>query len=287
MGVSALGVKSGERVQLDSRARYPLASTVKVAVAMTLLEQVDRRVLSLSEPIEIRSHDLSPGSGEINKSIVDPGSSRQSNVGELLEAMMLVSDNTATDHLLARIGGPQPVNSCLRALGITDIDVSRPTGQIVADSWGFKLPPAGQRDRQSLIRLQNGTPQADREKAASSFLQDPRDTATPDAMEALLGALVTGHALGRASTALLLDTMARCKTGPRRIKGNLPHGLAVAHKTGTLRRITTNDVGIVTLPRDRGPLILAIYLTASPRPLDEQERAIASAAAEIVRYYNH
>lgn len=288
MGVSALGVKWGERVQLDSGVRYPMASTFKVAVALTLLDQVDRHARSLSEPIEIRPGNLSPGSGEINKSMVDEGSSsKASNLGELLEAMMLVSDNTATDHLMARLGGPQTVTAHLRALGVTDIEVSRPAAQLVADSWGFTLPPAGARDRRSLVRLQNGTPQATRDRAAANFVEDPRDTTTPDAMVALLAALVTGKALGKESTTLLLDTMARCKTGAMRIKGQLPRGLPVAHKTGTLKHVSTNDVGILTLPRGGGPLIVAIYLTASPQPLAEQERAIASAAVALYRYYNH
>ena len=287
MGVAALGVKSGERVQFDSAIRYPMASTVKVAVALTLLDQVDRHTLSLSEPIEIRAGDLSPGSGEINKSMVDEGSSsKASTLAELLEAMMLVSDNTATDHLMARLGGPQAVMAYLRKLGVTGIDVSRPTGQLVADSRGFRLPPPGERDRRSLVRLLDRTPHAAREKAAAKFLEDPRDTTTPDAMVTLLAALVTGKALERESTTLLLDTMARCKTGLKRIKGQLPRGLAVAHKTGTLRRVTTNDVGILTLPLGRGPLIAAIYLTASPQPMVEQERAIALAAVALYRHYD-
>src|SRR5262245_1842192 len=285
MGVSALGVKWGERVQLDSGVRYPMASTFKVPVAMTLLDQVDRHARSLAEAIEISPGDLSPGSGEINKSMFDDSSSRATTLGELLEAMLLVSDNTATDHVMARVGGPPAVTAHLRALGVSDIALSRPAAQLVADSWGFALPSAGQRNRRTLVRLQNGTPQAVREKAAATFLEDPRDTATPDAMVTLLAALVAGKALGNASTALLLDTMARCRTGPGRIKGQLPRGLPVAHKTGTLKHITTNDVGIVTLPHAGGPLIVAIYLTASPQPLAEQEHAFAPPAVALYRYY--
>jgi beta-lactamase class A len=287
MGVSALGVRWGDRVQLDANARYPMASTFKVAVAMTLLDAVDKHALTLSEPIEILPGNLSPGSGEINKSMVDEGSSSAATtLGELLDAMMLVSDNTATDHLMARLGGAPAVTAHLRTLGVTDIEVSRPAAQIVADSWGFTLPPAGKRNRKSLVRLLNGTSQAARARAAAQFVEDPRDTTTPDAMVALLTALVNGNALGKASGILLLDTMARCKTGSKRIKGQLPRGLTVAHKTGTLKHITTNDVGILTLSRGSGPLIAAIYLTGSPQPLAEQERAIASAAVALYRYYS-
>jgi len=265
-----------------------MASTVKVAVALALLHQVDRHALSLSEPIEIRAGDLSPGSGEINKSMVDEGSpSSATTLGGLLEEMMLVSDNTATDHLIDRLGGPQAVMMRLRELHIEGIDVSRSMAQGVADLWGYTLPPPGGRDRRSLLRLHHRTPRAEREKAAGKFLDDPRDTTTPDAMVALLSALVTGKALGQQSTALLLDTMQRCKTGRNRIRGQLPRGVAVAHKTGTFTGVTTNDVGVLTLPGGRGPLIVAIYLTASPRSLVEQERAIALAAVALYRHYNH
>lgn len=286
LGVSALAVKKGVRIQLDSGARYPMASTVKVAVAMTLLDQVDRRALSLSEPIEIRPGDLSPGSGEINRLIADEGHGKASTLGELLQEMMRVSDNTATDHLMARLGGPSAITGYLRALGVADIEVSRPTAQIVADSWGFTLPPSGARERRTLMRLQNGTPRAVRERAEANFLEDARDTATPDAMVALLAALVTGKALATTSTTLLLDTMAHCRTGPRRIKGQLPRAVQVAHKTGTLSRVTTNDVGIVTLPGGRGALIVAIFLTRSSKPLPDQEAAIATVASELYAHFN-
>jgi beta-lactamase class A len=284
LGVSAFGVKTGERVQFNADARYPMASTFKVPVAILLLESVDRGAISLSQKIEVDNRNLSPGSGELNKTM-DPEVPKASTVGDLLEGMMHSSDNTATDHLMAMIGGPKAVTGHLRKLGVDDIDVSRPASQLVADSWGFKLPPPGERTRKALVGLLNKTPQAAREKAAQRFLEDARDTATPDAMVALLDKLAAGKALKKESTAVLLDHMANCKTGPKRIKGELPRGMPVAHKTGTLTRVTTNDVGIITLPWSGGPLIVAIFLSGSPQPLAQQERAIAQASLALYRYY--
>ena len=285
LGVSALRVKTGERVQFNANARYPMASTFKVPVAILLLDQVDRGAMSLSQPVDVDNRNLSPGSGELNKTM-DPDAPKASTVGELLQVMLRVSDNTATDNLMERIGGPKAVTQHLRKLGVAGIDVSRPAAQLVADSWGFKLPPAGERTRKTLAGLLGRTPQAAREKAAQRFLDDPRDTATPDAMVLLLDKLAAGKALGKDNTSVLLDTMAKCKTGQRRIKGELPRGIAVAHKTGTLTRVTTNDVGIITLPWGGGPLVVAIFLSGSPLPLVQQENAIAAASLALYRYYS-
>jgi beta-lactamase class A len=120
---------------------------------------------------------------------------------------------------------------------------------------------------------------------AQRVLKDPRDTATPDAMAALLEQLQLGKLLSAASTQLLLDHMEQCRTGPRRLKGEIPRGMVVAHKTGTLTRVATNDVGIIRLPWNGGNLVVAIYLKASPRPIPDQERAIAYATRALYRYF--
>jgi beta-lactamase class A len=286
MGISALLLKTGERLQVNAAARYPMASTFKVAVALKVLDDVDHGRLSLQQKVRIDGGNLSPGSGEILKDM-DPGDPiMDPALGALLEVMMTKSDNTATDRLLALVGGPESVTQHLRELGITGIDVNRPTAELVADSWGFKLPPEGGRTRAVFKKALGGTPKPARERAAQRFLQDPRDTTTPDAMVAILEKLVTGKALGAESTRLLLDIMARCKTGPKRLKGNLPRGIPVAHKTGSLTNVCINDVGIITLPSGAGPLIVAVFIRGSSLPREGQERAIAAAGVAVYRYYN-
>jgi len=104
-------------------------------------------------------------------------------------------------------------------------------------------------------------------------------------MVAILEKLVTGKALGKESTELLLDTMARCKTGPKRLKGDLPPGMRVPHKTGTLTYVATNDVGVITMPLGAGPLIVAAFVRGSSLPREAQERAIAAAGMALYRYY--
>ena len=284
LGVSALHVASGERVQLNAGERYPMASTFKVAVAAKLLHEVDRKALSLDEAIVIDERNLSPGSGELVKES-RPGTQRSATMGELLGAMLRESDNTATDLLLERVGGTGAVTLHLRALGIDDIDVSRPAAQLVADAWGFTLPPPGERTAAALARERARVSGPPRAAAARRFLKDPRDTATPDAMAALLEKIQRGKILGARSNELLLEHMRECRTGPRRLKGELPRGMPVAHKTGTLMLVATNDVGIIDLPWRGGPLVVAIYLKGSNQAIAQQERTIAAASLALYRYF--
>ncbi len=283
LGVSALHLESGERIRLRSSERFPMASTFKVAVAIKVLDLVDRGALSLSREVDVDGDNVSPGSGELKET--GAGVRKPLTVARLLDYMLRDSDNTATDLLLAMAGGPDAVTAQMRGLGLADFDVSRPAAELVADSWGYALPPAGQRNQRTLAQQQKSVAVASRARAAARFLQDPRDTTTPDAMVFLLQQLHRGKALSPASTELLLDHMANCRTGTRRLRGELPRGTPVAHKTGTLSRVATNDVGIVTLPWRGGHVVVAIFLKGSGEPLKQQEQSIAMASRRIYDHY--
>jgi beta-lactamase class A len=70
--------------------------------------------------------------------------------------------------------------------------------------------------------------------------------------------------------------MGRSQTGKHRLRGSLPFGTPVVDKTGSGRAGSgTNDVGVVTLPGDRGHLAIAALISGSTRPSPEQERLIA------------
>ena len=84
--------------------------------------------------------------------------------------------------------------------------------------------------------------------------------------------------MSESSSALLIDIMERCETGLNRLKGNLPEGTVVAHKTGTIGR-TTNDVGIFTLPGEAGHVIVVAFVKESEVEVPDRERAIAERRA--------
>jgi beta-lactamase class A len=101
IGVAALDLNSGETVSIKGNTPFPMASTVKVAVAALYLAQVDNGRRSLDDLIN--------------------GQSARS----LMKRMLVHSDNQATDILLADLGGPHAVHDWLQANGVTGLRVDR------------------------------------------------------------------------------------------------------------------------------------------------------------------
>ena len=78
--------------------------------------------------------------------------------------------------------------------------------------------------------------------------------------------------------------MVRCETGKGRLKGRLPAGTRVAHKTGTLRPSVINDAGVIRLSGRAGHLAVAVLIKESKKDLSTQERTIAEIARVL---YDH
>ena len=111
-----------------------------------------------------------------------------------------------------------------------------------------------------------------------------RDTATPQAMAELLQMIWSNKILEKENSELLIDIMSRCQTGEGRLKGILPKDTYVAHKTGTIGA-TTNDVGIIRLPQNKGNVIVVAFVKDSDLTIPERERAIAHVARSVYDYF--
>jgi beta-lactamase class A len=109
-----------------------------------------------------------------------------------------------------------------------------------------------------------------------------KNYATPRAAVDVLKAVQAGRGVSAAGRAILLEDLADSTPGPLRIKGLLPPGTPVAHKTGTDgtregKTAATNDIGIVTLPDGRH-LAVAVFVKDSTAGLVPREAAIAKIA---------
>lgn len=218
VGIAALDLTSGESVSVKGNVPFPMASTVKVAVAALYLAQVDHGRRSLDDTIN--------------------GVSARS----LMNRMLIHSDNRATDILISDLGGPRRINEWLRDSGLTGLRVDRTIAQLLADK----------RD-----------------------LWDNRDSSTPEAMVELLRKIYKAELIKPESRNYLLDVMARCETGKNRMKGLLPLGTPVEHKTGTLNGYT-GDVGFISLPDGRR-IAVAMFARGGgdrPRTIAETTRAV-------------
>jgi beta-lactamase class A len=197
---------------------------------------------------------------------VRPG--QKVSIANLIEAMIAVSDNTATDVLIKLAGGPAAVSHRLRDIGVIGQRVDRSVADILRHFRG--LPDVG-------TAISRG---ADRNL---DFEKDPRDQSTPKAMLKLLLAIDEATALSAQSRDLLLAFMSRTRGGEARLKGLLPKGTPVAHKTGTLGGIS-NDVGYVTLPDGRR-FAIALFTKSSTTSIHDRDRAIAEVSRTLYDFF--
>jgi beta-lactamase class A len=282
VGATAIHLESGRRVSLNGNERFPMASTYKVPIAVQLLARVDKGEVKLEQMIELKQADLHPGSGTLAELFNKPGVALS--VRNFLELMLLISDNSATDVVLRVAGGADAVTARMRSLGIEGINVNGSTAEMIADWLGAKLPPEEKWSPEEFEKAFDALTPEGQKIAAKKFDQDPRNTATPDGMADLLVKIYRKE-LHKADTAeLLLDIMRRCKTGDARLKGLLPAGTVVAHKTGTIGG-TTNDVGIITLPDNAGHVAIAAFVKSSEKEIAARERVIAEIARAVHDFF--
>ena len=275
VGLTAIHIESGHRVDLHASDRFPMASTFKVPVAVQLFSRIESGEVHLDQMVTIEPHDLHPGSGTLTPLFKQPGVSLS--VRNLMELMLLISDNSAADLCMRLAGGPEAVTLKMRDLGIMGINVNRSTALLISDWLGAKLPPEHDWTPELFRSLYSAVPAETRKASEAKFNADPRDTAQPSAMADLLIKIYNSK------MELLLDIMRRCQTGDARIKGMLPPDTILAHKTGSIGG-TINDVGILTLPDNAGHVALALFVKQGTKS-ESSERAIAQISRAVYDYF--
>lgn len=283
VGVTAVHLESGVRISVNGNVRFPMASVYKLPIVLQVLKRVDRGELDLSRRVCLSQKDLRPGYSSLaeswrGKDICLP-------IKRLVEVVLRQSDNMASDYLFQLAGGAKAVTANLRELGIQDMRVDRQEIDLISGWRGVKkLPPPAEWSLQKFDQMRDAVPEPERRAAASRFDQDPRDTSTPDAMVALLRRIHRREVLAPATHRELVRLMQQTMSGPDRIKGLLPAGTVVAHRTGTMGG-TTNDVGIIDLPDRRGHLALAVFIKSSSAEVREREKVIARISRALFDHF--
>jgi beta-lactamase class A len=222
-----------------------MQSVYKLPIAMAVLKRIDNNTLTFDDKIAVKPKDF-VSRREFSIAIKYPKGADLS-IRELLDYMISESDGTACDALMRMLGGPEAVTKNLREWGVNDIVLA------TYEQDMFKTP-------------------------AVSF----QNWSTPDAMVQLLKLLQTEKVLSTERRDILLSLMIKSRPGQQRIKGLLPPGTTVAHKTGTSGTIdgvttATNDVGIVTLPNGRH-LAIAVFVSSTTADQQTREGVIAKIA---------
>ena len=279
IGFAAQEIGGDEVIAFNGDETFAMASTYKVAIATTVLDRVDRGELSLDQLVEVPPDMMVVGETALAETFPHPGI--QLSVANLIEVMITESDNTATDVSMGLAGGSAAVTENLRRLGITNFRVDRTTSEILMDFYGLPGPATPETVAEAVSNNPAlWTEQADRNM---DFEADPRDHATPLAMLQLLLAIDGGTAMSPENREFLLGVMSRTRTGAGRLKGLLPKGTPVAHKTGTVGGIA-NDVGYVTLPDGRR-FAIAVFTNSSETSTSDRERAIAEISRMLFDHF--
>ena len=242
LGVAVLDTGTGARLGRRSAERFAMCSTFKLLACGAVLARVDSGKDNLSRQIRFAPSDLVTYSPVTAKRVASGMT-----LGELCEAALTRSDNTAANLILVSLGGPAAVTAYARALGdqVTRLDRIE-------------------------TELNEATP------------GDPRDTTTPEAMLGNVNKLVLGEALSASSRQQLTTWLLANKTGGARLRAGVPSNWRVGDKTGAGEHGTTNDVGVLWPPSGK-PVIVAAYLTETKAPMAEREVALALVARAAVR----
>jgi len=243
VGICVSDGRSG--VQVHGNQRFPMYSVFKLAVAVAVLDGVDKGRLHLDDVVTVQQKDLGIGVQPLATLVGSNGS--KTTTRDLLFRMIVDSDGAATNVLVGKAGGPRGVQSVFDAKKLK----------------GFKID----RDERELDASQR------------------HDTATPIALANLLQWLANGQLLSRGSSALLLEAMTKTRASPDRLRPGLPNGWLVAHNTGsssTRRGVTsaTNDVGILIAP-DASSFVVVV-LIADSKASDHDRGALIANVAQAV-----
>ncbi len=249
VGVTVVVLETGETVSLNPHDHFPMQSVYKLPISMAMMKQVDAGKIALDRKVPVTKSDF------VRRGQNSPIRDRYPNgtelsVSELLRYAISESDGTASDVLMKLAGGPGAVQAYLTELKITDMIVLN-TEKEIGQDWQTQY----------------------------------RNWASPEAAVALLRTLHERQGLSESSQALLLKLMSESTPGPKRLKGLLPTGSVVAHKTGTSgteKGITaaTNDIGIITLPNGRH-LAVAVFVSDSTADEATREGVIAKIAKAV------
>lgn len=218
---AAIVAPGGARFSYNGARRFVAASTVKIAVMVELFRQRDAGLQSMDDVHVLRAEDKTTGSGVLGQ--LHDGLALT--LGDLAYLMMSISDNTATNILIERVGQAR-VNATMRDLGMR--------GSVLG-------------------RIMRGR----------HVLEDETENwAVPDEYAGLLAAVLEGRAASSESCERMVALLEQ-QQNERRIARFLPQADRPrwGSKTGSLPGVV-NDVGFVMTAS--GPLVLALFCEGLP-----------------------
>ena len=224
---AAFGIRESERVRT--------ASTIKVAIMLAVFDEVARGKAKWTEPLTVTANEKVSGTGVL----AEMSDGDQLPLRDVVELMIVLSDNTATNMVLQRFTA-DAVNNYLDKLGLRN---TRALRKIRGDASQLKAP--------------SGISAAGRLPGNEKY---GLGVSTPLDMVTILDKLEHGEIVSKEASREMIGILKHCQdgTGIRRRMG----GLSVANKTGSLDALRS-DVGIVY--SKGGRIAMAITVDGMPK----------------------
>ena len=252
IGVGVKHLESGDTLTIHGNGHFPMQSVYKFHLALAVLAGVDKGKLCVDQKVLIRKADYFPTHSPIADKY--PEGNVELTIGELLFHTVSTSDNIGCDILFKLLGSPKKVEAYIRGLGVSDIAIIN-TEREMHQGWG--------------AQFNNWT--------------------TPQAMVQLLDLFYQKKILSPQSRDLLVKIMEQTSTGKKRIKGHLPAGTVIAHKTGMGGNdegviSAINDVGVVTLPSG-DHFAIALFVSNPKDSIETVEEVMAKISKLVFDHY--
>jgi beta-lactamase class A len=298
-GVSIKQLSTGEECSIRGDDHFNSASVIKIPVMILAFRLAEQNKLRLEDRVEIKASDYRGGSGIFRYN--DPG--LNPTIRDVITQMIITSDNTATDIMIAKVGGVDKVNEFLRQSGFntsrlvqTTYELFRKTYEVLDPKYKTLTPedvfalqsnvPLFTEPRRQLIEQVRGASAGKRlGEQMNKLYVDNEDywlgVVTPNEIGRMLEGIEKGTIASKASCDQMKRIMRAQQSGARRI----PHYLTVpvAHKTGDLA-VVANDVGMVYAKS--GTIVISFFTLGITGPYAETEDRIGQVSRLIVEYFD-
>ena len=299
-GLYVKHLTTGEESIHRGNDHFNSASVIKIPVMILAYRMADQKKLNLDERITLKPADFRGGSGifRYHAAGLNP------TLRDVITQMIITSDNTATDLMIAKVGGKEKVNEFLKQNGITTSFLVQTVFELFRKPYERLDPQNKSLSYEDVFALQSNLPQfTDSRKDMIKRIRDGMATkkiqeqmnklysedeaywlgvVTPTEIGRLLEAIEKGTIASKPACAEMARIMRGQQSGARRI----PHFLnvPVAHKTGDFPPIVANDVGMVYAKS--GTIIMSFFTMGNTGVYAETEDRMGQVARLIVEYFD-
>jgi beta-lactamase class A len=279
-GIYVKSLDTGEEITINADQVMDTMSVIKVPLLVDAYRQIDAGKLNPTDRITMATADKRFGTGVLRT--LNDGLNLS--VHDALTLMIIQSDNTATDMIFARVGGPAHVNETVQQMGFKTINATgtafdwfRALGENSDPAWS-KLTPAE--------LFTHGYPQKMSEADVEHFhFESRRPFGLSSARE--MGKLLEMIARNQAATPKSCEEMLRILR-QQQMRTRIPKYLdnvAAPHKTGDFPPFIANDVGLIET--DKAHIVVVFFCAHHRGIYAELEDAVARMSEQVWAYFNY